>query len=240
MTRLLVIDADHDLAHRLAAALRRKTREVAEVRTREEALLLALAPLRRPDLVVLGLGTSNCGGFQLLEELRKGGFHGPVLVYSTSREEGQVVRAFRLGADQFLTLPFGEAELLARVDSLLDRAQARGMEGMHTDASSTTTHRYMFGSVVVDPVTHQVYRSGKPVKLAPLEFDLLVALLRRQGAATTRGELLREVWNYGPDVMSRTLDTHILNLREKLEDEPSTPRHILTVRKLGYRLHAES
>jgi DNA-binding response OmpR family regulator len=95
---------------------------------------------------------------------------------------------------------------------------------------------YAFGGIEVDVAAREVYRHGESVSLSPLEFDLLAALLRRDGAATARTDLLREVWKYGPGVMSRTLDTHILNLRTKLEDEPRAPRHILTVRKVGYRL----
>ena len=93
-----------------------------------------------------------------------------------------------------------------------------------------------FGSVVVDPATHRVTREGRPVGLRPKEYDLLQALLRRNGRVATRAELLREVWGYHESVLSRTLDTHVGELRRKLEDDPSRPRHILTIRKTGYQL----
>jgi DNA-binding response OmpR family regulator len=93
-----------------------------------------------------------------------------------------------------------------------------------------------FGDVEVDPATHSVRRRGAPVALAPKEFDLLLALLGRQGAVASRLELRREVWGYPDSITSRTVDTHVAELRRKLEENPSTPRHILTVRKTGYRL----
>ena len=93
-----------------------------------------------------------------------------------------------------------------------------------------------FGDVRVDPGTHTVERKGEPVALRPKEYDLLVALLRRQGQVATRGELLEEVWGYSGEVYSRTVDTHVAELRRKLEDNAAEPKHILTVRKTGYRI----
>lgn len=235
MARLLVIDGDHDLASSIALTLRRSAHEAIVAKNPEEGLAVALTrPF--PGLTILVLAPSATTGFRVLRALRERGYLNPVLVVATSTDGAARVQAFRLGADQYMTSPFGAPELLARTESLLVRAAGGSGGTLPTEPELLRNRKYAFGSVVVELATRQVYRSGHSVKLAPLEFELLVALLRRHGAATTRAELLREVWKYGPDVMSRTLDTHILNLREKLEDEPSTPRHILTVRKLGYRL----
>jgi two-component system OmpR family response regulator len=95
-----------------------------------------------------------------------------------------------------------------------------------------------FGDVEVCAATHTVRRGGRPVALRPKEYELLAALVARRGAVASRGELLREVWRYEADVTSRTVDTHVLELRRKLEHDPSQPRHLLTVRKTGYRLDA--
>lgn len=236
MARLLVIDDDHTLGSSTAVMLRRRAHEAIIARDQEEGLTLGLAH-PSPDIIILGLAPPRPTGYELLQLLRERGYQGAILVTSGSADEAERVRAFRLGADQYVTTPVGEQELLARVDSLMARAARISIASAPANAGIDSRVEYYFGDVVVEPATRQVYRGGKPVKLAPLEFELLVALLRRQGAATPRRELLREVWKYGPDVMSRTLDTHILNLREKLEEEPSTPRYILTVRKLGYRLH---
>jgi two-component system response regulator VicR len=238
MTRLLVIDDDHSLTDRVSAAMRWRGHEVIEADTPEAGRSLALEKLPHPDLVMLSVALSRATDPPLLPTLRKGGYSGPILVWHWSGSENDIVQSFREGADQYITLPIGMRELFARIDASLARAPDRLMAKVAAHGADAPTRReaYAFGGVEVDLVAREVYRRGDVVKLSPLEFELLVALLRRDGAATSRTDLLREVWNYGPGVMSRTLDTHILNLRTKLEDEPSAPRHILTVRKIGYRL----
>jgi len=123
-------------------------------------------------------------------------------------------------------------ELLARIDALLRRAGRPNGETPRAAADTPTG----FGEVRVDTARHTVTRDGLPVALRPKEYDLLVALLRRNGQVATRIELLKEVWGYDDSVMSRTVDTHVAELRRKLESDPANPRHILTVLKTGYRL----
>ncbi len=241
MTRLLVIDDDHSLTHRVAAAFRWRGHEVVESGEAEEARTLALDWLHRPDAIMLSCAFARATAPPLLPTLRQSGYSGPILVWHTSRKESDITLCFRWGADQYVPMPFGIRELVARVESSLARSEQR--RGVQPPLAATdgppaqrAPRRYAFGGVEVDLVSRRVYRGGEAVSLSPLEFALLTALLRRAGAATPRTELLREVWNYGPGVVSRTLDTHILNLRLKLEDEPRAPRHIRTVRKVGYRL----
>jgi DNA-binding response OmpR family regulator len=241
MTRLLVIDDDHSRAHRVAAALRWRGHEVIESHASEEGRALALDRRDRPDAVLLSGALSRATRPTLLSALRQSGYAGRILVWHPSRKESDIALAFRRGADQYIPMPFGMRELVMRVESSLVRGEHRGSAQppvaiFERPPAQRALTVYAFGGVEVNLVSRQVYRRGEVVNLSPLEFDLLAALLRRDGAATPRTELLREVWNYGPDVVSRTLDTHILNLRTKLEDEPRAPRHILTVRKVGYRL----
>ena len=122
--------------------------------------------------------------------------------------------------------PFGVLEVMARVAALLRRA--------HRQAALKPVER--FGAIAIDRDTRTVTRAGTPVDLAPLEFDLLAALVARRGAAASRLELLRDVWGHSAAVVTRTVDTHVAELRRKLEDNPAQPAHILTVRKIGYRL----
>ena len=177
-----------------------------------------------PDLVILDLMLPKMDGFRVLQSLRRGGVETPVLVLTARGEEADLVRAFRLGADDYLTKPFGILELLARVEALLRRSAG----------SPPRTFRY--GDVEVDLAARTVARGGHPVALTPKEFDLLVALARRDGAVASRLELIQEVWGYPASIVTRTVDTHVAELRRKLEREPARPRHILTVPRVGYRL----
>lgn len=241
MSRLLVIDDNHSLTHRVAAALCWRGHEVVESDAAEEGRALALDWPHRPDAVMLSCALSRASTPPLLPTLRQSGYTGPILVWHTSRKESDITRCFRRGADQYIPMPFGIGELVARVESSIARSEQRNgvhppLTALNGSPTQGTPRMYAFGGVEVDLVSRRVQRRGEAVNLSPLEFELLAALLRRDGAPTPRTELLREVWNYGPGVVSRTLDTHILNLRMKLEDEPRAPRHILTVRKVGYRL----
>jgi DNA-binding response OmpR family regulator len=163
-------------------------------------------------------------GFHVLRTLRGAGDATPVLVLTALGDESDKVRGLRLGADDYVTKPFGLLELLARVDALLRRA------------ARPAAARERFGAVEVCQATHEVTRAGAPVALRPKEYELLLALCGATAPVATRDELLREVWRYDASVTSRTVDTHVLELRRKLEDDPANPRFLLTVRKTGYRL----
>jgi len=195
---------------------------------------LSMARQHRPDIIVLDLMLPDTDGYRVLRTLRDDGDTTPVLVLTALGEEADKVRGFRFGADDYVTKPFGLMELLARIDALLRRASRP-----NGDAPRSTELPSGFGEVRVDPTRHTVTRHGTPVSLRPKEYDLLVALLRRNGQVATRIELLKEVWGYDDSVMSRTVDTHIAELRRKLEADPANPRHILTVLKTGYRLSRE-
>jgi DNA-binding response OmpR family regulator len=170
-------------------------------------------------------------GFRVLRTVRQRGFDEPVLILTARGEESDKVMGFRQGADDYVTKPFGVLELLARVDVLLRRA-AR----MRDATPAPVVNR--FGDVEVNRAARIVRRAGKEVALAPMEYELLCALIDHKGAVMSRHDLMREVWEYDATVVSRTVDTHIVELRRKLEADPAHPQHILTVRKAGYRLRA--
>jgi DNA-binding response OmpR family regulator len=227
VNRILVIEDNRDLAFGLRNNLEIEGYEV-ETTENGRAGLEAFARVN-PDLVILDLMLPELDGFRVLRSLRKDGDATPILVLTAKGEEADKVRGLRMGADDYVTKPFGLLELLARVEALLRRTQAGRNRG-----DAMAVHR--FGVIEVDPAARTVCRASQPVELAPKEFDLLLALLRARGAVVSRLQLLREVWGYSSAVVSRTVDTHIAELRRKLEDNPASPRHIVTVRKTGYRI----
>lgn len=226
MTRILLIEDNEDLAFGLRTALENEGFEVTIAPDGAEGLERATHDA--VDLIILDLMLPKMDGYRVLRSLRGAGMDAPVLVLTAKGEEANKVQAFSIGGDDYVTKPFGVLELIARVRALLRRT--RGNEAPPIPAVER------FGEIEVNPASRTVYRGGRLVSLAPREFDLLLALVRRRGAAASRAELLREVWQYQTGVISRTIDIHIAELRRKLEPDPADPRHIRTVWKVGYRL----
>jgi DNA-binding response OmpR family regulator len=217
--RILIVEDNGDLAAGVADNLRF---DGYDVRVAEDGPRgLAAARDWPADLVILDLMLPVMDGYDVLHALRAAGSRVPVIILTARAEEADKIRGFRLDADQYVTKPFGILELLERVRALLRRRAV-------PDA-------IRFGSIIVDPDARTVTRDGQPCALSPKAFTLLLALVRRNGAAASRSELLREVWDYEDSVLSRTVDSHVAELRRKLEDDPANPRHIMTVWTVGYR-----
>jgi DNA-binding response OmpR family regulator len=227
--RILVIEDNPDLAYGLRNNLEIEGYDVEVAKDGVKGLARARAA--RPDLVLLDLMLPGMDGFRVLRALREDGQSMPVLILTARGEEADKVRGLRLGADDYVTKPFGVLELLARIEALFRRAAAP-----HKNGGSPEPQFESFGDIEVLTPSRTVLRRNETVALTPKEYDLLLALVRRGGACVTRVELLTEVWGYSAEVMSRTVDTHVAELRRKLENDPANPRHILTVRKTGYRL----
>ena len=231
MTRVLVVEDNRNLATGLRNNLEVEGYTVDVALDGEEALTSVRG--EAPGLIILDLMLPGAlDGYRVLRTLREEGYGMPVIILTARGEEVEKVRGFRLGADDYVTKPFGLMELLARVAAHL-RRHAETRAGQENGSSNRT---YSFGDITVDAATRAIQRSGIPVALRPKEIDLLLALLRRRGRIATRTELLREVWGYDPAVVSRTVDTHVAELRRKLEHDAANPRYILTVRKTGYRV----
>lgn len=228
MTRILLIEDNRDLAYGLQNNLEIEGYDV-EVAHDGVAGLKAFSSVK-PDLTILDIMLPQLDGFRVLKTLRQKDRVTPVLLLTAKGEEFDKVRGLRMGADDYVTKPFGLLELLARVEALLRRTQPRL-------APANDPHEvHRFGNVEVDAAACTVRRASESVELAPKEFSLLLALLRARGAVVSRLQLMREVWGYSAAVVSRTVDTHIAELRRKLEENPASPRHIITVRKTGYRI----
>jgi two-component system, OmpR family, alkaline phosphatase synthesis response regulator PhoP len=226
MTHVLVVEDNEDVAFGLRTALENEGFDVSIAADGTSGL--ALARSDGIDLVILDLMLPKMDGYRVLRELRASGVEAPVLVLTAKGEEANKVQAFSIGGDDYVTKPFGVLELIARVKALLRRTKGK------TAPPIPAVER--FGEIEVNPASRTVYRAGQLVALAPREFDLLLALVRRGGAAASRAELLKEVWQYQTGVLSRTIDIHIAELRRKLERNPAQPKHIRTVWKVGYRL----
>lgn len=219
--RILLVEDNEELAAGIRHNLELEGYEVQWVDDGRKGLEAARDS--EPDLLILDVMLPSMDGFQILKELRDGGFDPPVLILSARGEESDKVRGFRLNADHYVTKPFGLLELLERVRSLLRK-------------SGTAAPMVVgFGEVELDTGARKVLRNGDEVSLTPRAFELLVALVAHEGQVVSRHDLLREVWGHQAAVVTRTVDSHVSELRQKLEVDPANPQHIHTVWKVGYR-----
>lgn len=219
--RLLVVEDDPPIRRFLHSALEEGGFRVVEADTVKRGLIEAGS--HKPDLVILDLGLPDGSGVDFLRDLR-GWSQIPVIVLSARTLETEKVEALDAGADDYLTKPFGTAELLARV-----RAQLR------RHAVANEDPEVVFDDIVVDRVRRTVTRSGQAVLLTPVEYRLLGLLLQHAGKVLTHRQLLQEVWGPGHAEHSHYVRLYIGYLRRKLEAEPARPRHIITETGVGYR-----
>jgi DNA-binding response OmpR family regulator len=224
MSRILLIEDNRGYATMLASNLEREGYEVVVAATGADGL--DRARTGRPDLIILDLMLPVMNGFTVLQRLRDEGHHTPVLVMTALGTEEEKLLGFGLGADDYVVKPCGLLEILARVRALLKRG------GATLDTKAETS----VGDLSIDFAARTVHRAGEAITLRPKEFDLLAALVRHRGRVLSRAELLREVWGYTSGTQSRTVETHLAALRERLGDDPQSPRYIVTVRRAGYRL----
>ena len=229
MRRILVVEDSPELAFGLRNNLEIEGYEVSVAADGNAAL--SQASEFKPDLILLDLVIPEPDGFRVLRTLRDRGDDVPIMILSAAGEETSKVRGLRIGADDFVTKPFSILELLARVEALLRRPRpSRGAVATGEPAIER------FGDVEVDLESRAVLVRGKFANLTPRAFDLLAALLRRRGTTVSRNELMREVWGHRAEIASRTVDTHIADIRREIEDDPNNPRYLVTVWKTGYRL----
>ncbi|HLV89022.1 MAG TPA: response regulator transcription factor [Candidatus Sulfotelmatobacter sp.] len=176
------------------------------------------------DLIILDVMLPDRSGFDICRDIRQAGLATPILFLTARNQTTDKVIGLKLGADDYVTKPFKSAELIARIEVLLRRVPVRSGHGVH-----------QFGAIQVDVRRAEVTRDGKPVYLSAREFQLLRYLIERAGSTVPRGELLRSIWGYSEDTLTRTVDMHIATLREKLEQNPKRPELIVTVAGVGYK-----
>ncbi len=222
MPRILIIEDEADMVRGLQFNLEARGFEVVTARDGDAGYEAALAA--RPDLVLLDLMLPKRDGYDVCKSLRKALPGLPIVMLTARAQEDEVVLGLKLGADDYVKKPFSVAELVARIETVLRRTGS-------TNASPT---RVEFGSVCIDFEQHTARKGDEPLDLTPKEFDILRHFIKHRGEVVSRDSLLDTVWGYRSFPNTRTVDAHIGKLRQKIEDDPGDPRHLLTVHGIGY------
>ena len=218
---ILVIDDDENLRDTVALMLEKegfRAMVAAEGRTGFEQTLML-----RPDLVLVDLRLPGMSGIEVCKQLRGAFVTTPIIVLSAVGDEIDKVLLLEIGADDYVVKPFGTRELVARIRAVLRRSSTESQRVVH------------FGEVEVDLERRVVTRNGEEIKFTPAEYNLLAYFLHHPDRPLTRDMVLNSVWGYDFMPNTRTVDAHVLKLRQKLEADPNVPRHILTVHGVGYR-----
>jgi DNA-binding response OmpR family regulator len=221
MKSILVIDDDETVRDTISVLLEQERFRVLTAADGREGYEKALT--LKPDLVVVDLRLPGMSGMEICKQVRASGAAMPILVLSAVGDEIDKVLLLEIGADDYVVKPFGTRELLARIRALLRRA------------SPEASKVYQFDDVEVDVERRVVSRRGETVKFTPAEYNLLVYFLQNPDKPLTRDMILNAVWGYDHYPNTRTVDIHVVKLRQKLEPDPNVPRHFTTVHGVGYR-----
>jgi two-component system response regulator VicR len=225
--RILIVEDEHSVARGLEYGLTKEGFAVLWAETGQQALDLARS--QDPHLILLDIRLPDISGFDVCRQLRAEGKRQPILMLTARDEEMDKVVGLELGADDYVVKPYSLRELVSRIRALLRRAFGEL-------ASVSPNARLAFGEIELDLERLQVYRRGEAVYLTPIEFRLLRYMATNPDRPFSREELIETIWGYDSDIGSdRTIDVHIRHLREKLEDDPATPRRLVTVRGVGYK-----
>jgi DNA-binding response OmpR family regulator len=223
MPRILVVEDEPDIALGLVDDLTLEGHSVEMVTDGESASRRGREP--RWDLIVLDVMLPKKDGFDVCRDLRRAGVKTPIILLTARTHEAEKVLGLELGADDYVTKPFSPRELRARIKAVLRRVSS--------DAATNSTYR--FADVLIDFGRAELTRGGRPIDVTPIELKLLEVFVRRRGRVLSRDQLLDAVWGQDMHVTDRVVDTHIVNLRRKIEEAPADPKYLLSVRGIGYR-----
>jgi DNA-binding response OmpR family regulator len=221
MQTILVIDDDESLRDTIGVLLEQERFRAVLVEDGREGFEKAL--LLKPDLVLVDLRLPGMSGVDICKQLRAAQMLTPIIVLSAVGDEVDKVLLLEMGADDYVVKPFGSRELLARIRALLRRTSPDARKVFH------------FGDAEIDLDRRMVSRHGEELKLTPAEYNLLTYFLQNPDRPLTRDMILNSVWGYQSFPNTRTVDAHVVKLRQKLEPDPNVPRHFLTVHGVGYR-----
>jgi DNA-binding response OmpR family regulator len=232
MSRILVVEDEQHIADGLRFNLEAEGHEAIVARDGEQALEMLLTERRAFDVVVLDVMLPGKNGFTVASELRAAGQFVPILMLTARARAEDVLRGFESGADDYLPKPFELAILLARIKGLLRR---RSWNEQDTEATDVESDTYSFGGRTLDFGAMEVRAGGSSYRLTQMECDLLKYLVKNAGRAVSRGTLLEDVWGLHESTDTRAIDNFIVRLRKYLEDRPSSPKILVTVRGVGYK-----
>ena len=222
MSRILIVEDEPAIAFTLENDLEAEGYEVAVVADGVEAVRRALSePF---DLILLDVMLPNKDGFEVCRDLRRGGLSTRIIMLTAKTQEAEKILGLDMGADDYVTKPFSPRELRARIRAMLRRTE--------TEAAGEVLR---FGRFELDLARFELRREGKQLEATHTELKLLTAFIRSRGRVLTREQLLEAVWGSGVFVSDRVVDYHIVALRKKIEDDPAAPRHLVSVRGVGYR-----
>ncbi|HJW95684.1 MAG TPA: response regulator transcription factor [Thermoanaerobaculia bacterium] len=221
MSRILIVEDDPAMSVALRDGFEYEKYNVDMASDGEEALRRATGGDH--DLIVLDVMLPKMSGIDVCKELRKNGSHTPIIMLTARGQEIDKIVGLRVGADDYVTKPFSFMELLARVEAVLRRTTRNAQSEV------------AFGDVMLDFKCYRATRNGDSIELTPREFTILRYLIDHANEVVSREALLDHVWGYDTGALSRTVDTHIARLRQKIEIVPSEPKHLITVHRVGYR-----
>ncbi len=224
MHQILIVEDEQDLADGLEINLSKEGYRVLMATNGDAGMNLVMQ--KGPDLILLDIGLPDMSGLDVCRELRQKGLTVPIIMLTAKTEEIDRVVGLELGADDYVTKPFSMRELLARIRVHLRRQPSHSREGLR---------EYRFGDVEIEFDKFCARRHDEPMDLTPKEFDILRLLISCRGEVVTRDRLLDVVWGYDVYPTTRTVDNHILKLRKKLEEDPASPKHILSIYGEGYQ-----
>ena len=222
---IAVVEDDESVRKSLELNLEIEGYKVISASNGEEGV--ALVKDKQPDLIILDVMMPVKDGLEACREIRNAGISSPLILLTARSAEVDKVLGLELGADDYLAKPFGMRELVARVKAMLRRTR-----------STTEVDHVQFEKVVIDFKAYKAERNQEPLELSAREYRLLRYLVAKKGSVVTRDELLDEVWGYNSYPSTRTVDNHIARLRQKIEEDVETPKHILTVHGVGYKFVA--
>ena len=223
MAKILIIEDEQNMVLGLKDSCEYEGYEVSVARDGKEGL--EKASTEKPDIILLDVMLPLMSGMDVCRTLRTQGIETPILMLTARNQEIDKVIGLEVGADDYVTKPFSIMELLARIRAHLRRAAKQVAE----------IETFTFGDVELSFKKYAARKAGQELELSPREFEILRYLIRRRGEIVTRDQLLDEVWGYESSPVTRTVDNHIARLRQKIEQDPSNPQHIVTVHGLGYR-----